>query len=110
MNRRNMEMFSGDSVLVNVTIRLKSGSLADLTGAALTYKVAQTPKSPVVLSKSVGDGISVTGVGEIQIQLDPEDTSDLPGDDYYHELRSTSPAGAVTTLMHGTLTINEDLT
>ena len=110
MNRRNVEMFSGDSVLLNVTIRLKSGNLADLTGAALSYKVAQTPKSEVVVSKSVGEGISVSGLGEIQIQLDPADTSDLPGDDYYHELRSVSPAGAVTTLMFGTLTINEDLT
>ena len=109
MNRRNVEMFSGDSVLVNVTVRLRNGSLADLTGGAFTYKVARTPKSEILLTKTNGDGIIVTGPGALQIQLDPPDTSDLVGDDYYHELRSTGASGAVTTLMYGTLTVNEDL-
>lgn len=110
MNRRSLEMFSGDSVLLNITVRLRDGSLADLVGATLTYAVAKNPRSEVLLTKTNSDGISVTGNGTMQIQFDPEDTEDIDGDDYYHELRSVSPAGAKTTLMFGTLTINDNLT
>lgn len=108
MNRRNVQMFSGDSVILELSVHNR-GELADLSSTAFTYSVASSPQDTALITKTLSDGVRITGTGTLEVELSPADTEDLPGDDYYHELTAVNSAGKVTTLMFGTLEVRDNL-
>lgn len=116
---QDIEMWSGDDLYQPFTITDGADTPAaiDLTGATITFSASRLKTaSPITFSgtaaitKTVGDGITVTdaAAGEIQLTLDPADTADLKGA-YYYEIEVTLGSGQVHTTTTGTLTINRDL-
>lgn len=109
MTRTNQDftMWSGDSKVLEVTVTDADGDAVNLTGASIDYVM----QDDADISKSVGDGISITSPatgGLFEITLDPSDTTALAGD-YHHECEVTDSSDNVSTVFVGTVTINVDL-
>jgi len=99
---QNVEMYSGDSKTLNVTVTL-TGTLVGSTikwSAGMDYVPAVT--------KTTTAGISITGATTFTVALLPEDTENLEGT-YLHEAQVTDLSGNVSTVMTGKLKIIKDL-
>ncbi|QLH77446.1 hypothetical protein HZS55_09125 [Halosimplex rubrum] len=102
------EMYSGDSQSIRATVTDEAGDPVDLSSSDLTFVLAEDGSAAV--TKTTGDGISVTGADDnvAVVDLDAEDTDDLDGA-YDIELQQTDSGGNVATLTRGTLSIKSDL-
>ena len=99
----NFTMVAGETMTLNVTsIYETTGALVDFTGATITWVMKQG--STTILTKTVGVGITVTGLGTFDIALATGNTTGLSGE-YQHECRATLADGTVTTLFRGTATL-----
>lgn len=118
-NQEDFSMHSGDSRTLEVTVRdeadavvnISAASGADLTWA-LSKKATDTvdPRGASLVSKTEGSGIAITDGpnGRCDVTLDPADTADLKGDDYYHEMQVIL-SGDTSTVLYGVVTIKGDL-
>lgn len=71
----------------------------------ITWKLARTPKSPALIKKHTGNGITVSG-GEFTIHLEPEDTAEIPSTEtFHHDAILVDSHGNVSTIMTGTCTV-----
>lgn len=70
-----------------VTVKTSEGAAADLTGANLYMTVRDNIGGTVLITKTTGDGISVTcaGDGQATITLSTTDT-DIPKGCYYYDI------------------------
>ena len=109
MADQNFSLHSGDSKSVTVNIVNAAGVAVDVsTASAVVYKVAASPGSEALVSKSLGSGISVAG-STVTITFAPADTATLAGGVYYHELEITDGDGNVQTAFTGYVLIEGDL-
>ncbi len=102
---------SGDTKTIGISVVEKDdGSATDITGATIAWKVAQSQRGTVVISKSTADDISITSGtgGTLTISLAAVDTASLRGD-YYHELQITFASGEVATVLKGKMTVSPGL-
>lgn len=81
-----MEKFVSESTIyLDLTAKdpkTKNKTIVDLTGAqSITFTMRQTKTSPVIVTKNLGVGITVTNAagGKYTVKLDPSDTTDLEG-------------------------------
>lgn len=72
---------AGDDKILEVTVLDDVGNEFDITGAAITYTIREYPDSTPVVTKTVGDGITIiNGVnGQLQIEITSADSQDLYG-------------------------------
>ena len=95
----------GDNV-----IEKDDASATDITGATIAWKVAQSHRGTVVISKSTADDIAITSGtgGTFTIDLAAADTASLRGD-YYHEIQITFAGGEIATVLKGKMTVSPGL-
>jgi len=111
MRITDFTMTAGDTKVLSVTVTEKSdGSATDITGAVIAWKIAQSLRGGVLLSKSTPADITITsGTGGIfAITVDPADTASLLGD-YYHEAQVTFSTGEISTVLKGKMTVEPGL-
>ena len=104
--------FSGNDLVFTVTIKDENNVIVDLTGlVAATYFVARKPtSSSIVLTKTLGSGITVADAvnGVIQIVITNTDTTSLEGD-FYHELKIENSSNQIYTVFFGQFPIRHNL-
>lgn len=83
-----VSLFRGETLSIQATIRDANGALADLSAATIQWKVRRSPDSLALITKGVGTGITVTGLGTITIAVLATDTAEMYGR-YRHECRVT---------------------
>jgi hypothetical protein len=97
---QDFTMFAGDTVSLDFTVDM-DGTLA---GAIITWVLVRW--GAVVLTKTTGSGIRITGAKTFSVDLLPEDTEDLEGD-HCHEAEVTDSFGAVSTVAVGMVRIDQ---
>ena len=107
----DFNMTAGDTKTVAVNVIEKDdGSATDITGATIAWKVVQSLRGTVLISKSTADGISITSGtgGTFTITLDAADTASMLGD-YYHEAQITFTDSEIATVLKGKMTVEPGL-
>lgn len=105
----NFELHAGDSRTLEITVRDEdSGDPVDITGCDLFWAVSRVLGSASLFTKEIGSGITVVDepTGRFDIELEPDDTQALHGS-FYHEARMVDGTGALSTILHGALTVTE---
>ncbi|MBS4195313.1 hypothetical protein [Lederbergia citri] len=94
MENQNFTMYSGDTKYIRFPIE----GISDLSGLSVSWFIRNTP-----LTKRTNDGITIVN-NEVQIKLDPEDTTKLSGP-YYHECSVTDNFGNHSKVLTGYISI-----
>lgn len=105
---QNFEMHQGDRKQVEIPVTNELGAALDLGPFTEVVWVVYHPTTKnIVLTKSLGDGITVPIVsdGVIIIDLLPEDTVDIIPNTYNHECEISDGADVVATVTTGTIKI-----
>lgn len=110
VQRRNIEIVSGDYVPLTVRVVDANDQPIDTLGSNLTYAIAINAGHSPLVRKTTGDGITRTGVGEYLIEIGEPDTTALEANDYYHELSARDGLNRKRTIFIGTCTVLENLT
>jgi hypothetical protein len=105
---QNFEMFSGDTLRVIAEVRDEAGLPVSVAGATIQWRLAQSPSSAALVSKSTADSTVLTTVGGFYFDILPADTAALDGR-YYHEAQVVTSTGAVYTVMAGYVRVRPDL-
>jgi len=103
---QNFTMHAGDSKSISITV---DGH--NLQGASVIFKAARAvDSSEVMITKSSGSGIQITGTGNsvISIALQPADTQTMEGK-YYFEVEVTDVDGRVSTVTTGRMVVLQTL-
>ena len=108
---QNFECYEGNDVVLRVPITDRNtGEPKILTNATIVWKLSDSAKNSVVLSKSIGDGISIVSINGtddgLEITITAEDTTSLLGT-HYHECAVTDVAGDTHTVFLGSATIKQ---
>jgi len=107
----DIEIWSGNDVVLNATIGDGAGGVKDLTGAlAIIWVLAKAEGGTPILTRDLGAGIAVTApatLGKFVVTLTPTETEALVGKGkvYYHECRVTDSAGKKSTVFWGSATV-----
>ncbi len=111
--QNDFQMHSGNSRVLEFTIRDEDDAVIDIASAAIRWELAKadskvllpTPKGSVLVAKAVASGITITDGpnGRCDVQIDEADTEALKGD-HYHELRVVL-AGETSTASFGKVEI-----
>ncbi len=100
----NFTYLPGDTFQLVVTWA-SDGTPIDLTDYTASFKVAIPGEDDFEITE--GDGITITAVdGQVAVDIDSETTAEWDGDLHYR-LRVTSPTGVVTTLVFGSLAVQD---
>jgi len=113
--QNDITLHSGDTLVLEVTVKNASATAVDLTAATFAWAMSKksasavAPQGAALLTKALASGITLidAATGRIDITLDPADTESLAGT-YYHELQMTD-TGVVSTVLYGSVTIVKDL-
>lgn len=101
---QNFTMYQGDTLELEVTVTdpTNNDAVVDLTNCSLTWVLYRQNQAGVILTKTVGSGITITDAsnGEFKITLDPSDTLNLYGL-YRHESELKDPTNKISTLFIG---------
>jgi hypothetical protein len=111
MTTQNLEMVSGDAVVLEITIIDSTTEEAvNLAGCTATFVVARANSRRLLLTKTTSDDISITDAtaGRIDVSLNSDDTDSKAGS-YSYELQITDSAGNRSTPLYGNLEIVRDL-
>lgn len=111
MTTQNIEMVSGDAVVLEITILdATTGTAVNLAGCTAIFKAAQYWSKTAVFTKSTADDVSVVDAtnGRIDVSFEAEDTEALEGE-YAYELQITDSAGNRSTPLYGVLAVAGDL-
>jgi hypothetical protein len=111
MTVQNLEMVSGDAVVLEITVLDQTTQEAvNLAGCTATFVMAYPWTGTVVVTKTTSDGVTVTDAtaGRVDVELIGSDTDLLEGDLKY-ELQITDSANNRSTPLYGTITLVSDL-
>ena len=100
-------MYQGDTKQVIITIYDEDGVILPLAGYDITWVVYHPTTKNVILSKSLGSGITVPTPlnGEVIIELLPVDTENVVPNTYNHECEISTSTTDVATTTTGTIKI-----
>lgn len=107
----NDPYYAGDSLEITISVDDANGNNKDLSGASVSWVVAEKPGGSAVIDGSTTDvSVSVTdaAAGEVTVTVGNGVTDDLVGS-YYHELEVTDSAGDVDTVMRGRFDVERDI-
>lgn len=94
---QKFSMYRGDTKHLIITITEKDGSLVSLEGANAVWTMGD-------VTKTLGDGIQITGEGKVTVYLNPIDTEGKSGS-YRHVLVITDVHGNVSTVLRDMIEI-----
>lgn len=104
---QNIEMYSGDSYDLEVTVTDENGAIVNISGASITWSLYKSVASPTLVSKGTStSGITITDAvnGKFTVSLVPADTQKLAGT-YEHSAKLTDIRSYTSTIFVGTATI-----
>jgi hypothetical protein len=111
MTTANLEMHSGNTKYIRITVKNTDLTAYDLTGKTVdfTIKLKKDDVAPL-FTKSIGSGVVLTNAagGILTVTISPDDTSALDEESYYHETKVTNGAEVVT-ILDGRLKIKKSL-
>lgn len=96
---QNFDLYLGDTKQIIITAYNEAGGILPLAGYDITWVVYKSTTKAIVLTKTLGAGITVPtpSNGEIVIDILPVDTMNLIPNTYLHECEiSTSPTDVAT--------------
>jgi hypothetical protein len=99
----------GDDLEIDVSVT-EDGSAKDITGAEITWVLAESQGGAAKIEKSTsGGGVTITDAanGKFTITVEGSDTKDLAGH-HYHEAEVTDNVGQTSTVLTGTFQIQQD--
>jgi hypothetical protein len=104
-------MFSGDSMLIYMSIVDETNAPLNISGMAVEWAAARNVQSPPLIRKTTGAGIIVTDgpFGKLTIEILPADTAVMTPGTYYHETELTDGSARVSTVAIGFITVYGDL-
>ena len=107
MDDYNMTMVQGDTLCLSVEVEGLDG---DITGAEFLAKMDLD--GDVAICKDYGNGIEYAGREDdtwyYNVQLDPEDTENLPTGQYYYQLKIALDSN-IFTVLKGILKIERNI-
>ena len=104
----------GEDITLEVevtTTGISGGPAVDITGWAISFSMKRRKGGDIVLSKTVGSGITITDGpnGRADIVLTDDDTNKLVVGEYDYDVKRTDP-GSEAVVTTGTLTIKDTVT
>lgn len=111
MTTVNLEMVSGDGVVIEITILDQTtGDPVNLAGCTASFVVARENSKRLLVTKTTSAGVTFPDPvnGRIDVELLSADTAARSGV-YEYELQVVDPAGNRSTPLLGELTIARDL-
>lgn len=105
---QNFEMYQGDTKNIEIEVRDENGAILPLDPYdGITWIVYNTTTKATVLTRTLGDGITVPtpSNGVILISLVPADTENIIPNTYAHECEIVSGTSIVATVATGTIKI-----
>lgn len=96
---QNFEIYQGDTKQIIITVYDEDGAILNLTGYNINWVMYKSTTKELILSKSLGSGITVPTPSNGQIVIDflPVDTENVIPNTYLHECEiSTSPTDVST--------------
>lgn len=103
----NLDMISGDTKNLNITINDSNGELTDLTDVSIIWALkGSRTKTENIVEKTLGNGIAVTEKGKFTIRINTIDTQSLSGN-YYHACEIIDGFDNVRTVLLGTVNIQQ---
>ena len=107
---QNFNMIQGDDKVLRVAVYDENDELLSLSGNQINYVWYRRTPGNIVLTKIVGDGITildqVTDKGFFTITLDDDDTETFLGL-FNHECEITDGVGNISTIFTGIIQVNE---
>lgn len=102
----NIQFFKGEDITIEDVI-----TGVDITSWSITFSIRETFADDVLISKTVGSGITLTDPtnGKLQIVLSDDDTNLLSSRNYVYDVKRMD-AGSEAVLTYGILTIQESVT
>ena len=102
---QNVTLYAGDDAAFGVPVLDETGAPLPLIGASFAYTIATDEGETALVTKTVGNGVTVTDPanGLLTIAIGHADTLTFLGP-MWHQLVMTDASGDVSTLMTGTLT------
>ena len=99
---QNLEVYQGKDKLIDATIYDTAGAELDISGSTFEWVVYRPTSGEIVLTKTVGSGITIIDApnGLIRITLVPDDTLTLLGN-YNHECELTDATSKIDTVFTG---------
>ena len=98
----NFDIIQGDTWSTYVTVKDPSGSLINFTGYNFTMEVRDKEGGKdLCATASLGSGITVTGTGQIYIELTPVQTSNFNLPKSKYQIVSIDASNRRTTLAQG---------
>lgn len=106
--KKDLEMMRGDTF--KIRIKIEKADPDSITELILSVKKSNADAAYAVQEKLSNGGAALQDDGSFVVRIAPEDTEDLEPGDYVYDLESHIDDIDVYTLMHGKLTIQEDVT
>jgi hypothetical protein len=95
----------GQAILLTFTA---DSTITSVTGWALKFALADRLGTTVLITKTVGSGITITSSTTVEVILDEADTDGIPAGLYFWDLQRTDP-GEETNLANGTFYFDPDV-
>lgn len=108
--RVNYTLWSGDTWTPGTITVSMGGTPINFTGWAAAYYIRTTTTKAAVKTLSSGAGITLSSLGVITLTMTAAEVALLNVGDYTGTLKCTSPTGAVSTWVHGTVSVTDDET
>ena len=110
--RRNYRLVRGTDLTPSETFiaRDRGGTVIDLTGATIVWRIGPRGRFTTSVTKTIGDGVTVVVAadGSYTLSLLAADTDTLTPGRYRHAIEVTK-AGAITLVQEGTISLERDL-
>ncbi len=110
-DNQNVEVRAGNSLIINILLKSKSGDPVVLAGATINWWVSRLVTSTgadILIQKSSSPEIITSG-STISVVLLPADTEHLAPGNYYHETQVNFADGRVSTVSSGILRVSKKL-
>jgi hypothetical protein len=104
----NKDMVSGRTKVMPFSAVDNDGDAVTVTGGSATYKIADTPYSTALVTKTSAAGDITLAGSTVTVTLEPADTEDLDGI-YYHELEVIDGGANEYTGFSGAIVVRRNL-
>lgn len=97
-NDKDASMHAGDDKVLRVSVAMQG----TLEGATIRWWLARIPKTPqaqAFVKKATGQGITITGEREFEVELRPADTIGVEPGKWYQEAEVVDNLGRVGTVL-----------
>lgn len=107
---QNFTLSAGAGLILKVTVFDDAGNPVPLAGTqSVIWTLARTPRSATVLTKALGDGVTIAtenagqggaNCGRLDVRIDAADSLELDGE-YFHDCRLIDAAGDASRIFYG---------